>query len=129
METFATKEFLEKLETDSIEPFLKLVGWVKKSSSRSEVLFAFKTDFLHWIKVHESKIESVHILRRIPFEEQSLILVKLQFKKTVDPETKTLSELLSALENRLMDNFIRANNFKAGIPFYKYLLPNVSRAF
>jgi hypothetical protein len=96
MESLKTKEFLDKLKTNTLKPGLKLVGLVKKSDKEDEVLFASKHNFHHWVTIPAAMIESVVVLKNIQWGDASYTLVKLQLQTPTNPETKILYDLLAA---------------------------------
>jgi hypothetical protein len=96
MESLKTKDFLEKLKTNNLKPNLKLIGIVKKSDKEDEVLFASKHNFHHWVAIPASMIESVVVIKNIPWGEANYSLVKLNLQAPTTPESKTLYDLLAA---------------------------------
>ena len=96
MESLNTKEFLEKLKTNTLKAGLKLVGIVKKSDKDDEVQFASKQNPTHWVTIPASMIESVVVLKEIHWSDTNYTLVKLHLKTPSNAETKTLYDLLVA---------------------------------
>ena len=96
MESLKTKEFLEKLKTNTLKAGLKLVGIVKKSDNENEVLFAGKHNFSHWVAIPASMIESVTVVKELHWGDASYTLVKLHLQTPTNPETKILYDLLAA---------------------------------
>jgi hypothetical protein len=96
MESLKTKEFLEKLKTNSLKPGLKLIGFVKKSDKDNEVQFASKHNFHHWVTIPAAMIESVTVLKNFAWGDNNYTLVKLNLQTPTTPESKTLYDLLAA---------------------------------
>ena len=96
MESLNTKEFLEKLKTNTLKASLKLVGIVKKSDKDDEVHFASKHNPTHWVAIPVSMIESVTVLKELNWGDTSYTLVKLHLQTPTNAETKTLYNLLAA---------------------------------
>src|ERR1700752_3639744 len=96
MEILKTKEFLEKLKTDTLKTSLKLVGVVKKSDKDDEVLFASKHNPTHWVGIPAAMIESVIVLKEFHWGEAKYTLVKLHLQTPTNAETKALYDLLKA---------------------------------
>ena len=94
MESLNTKDFLEKLKNNSFKSTFSLVGIVKKSDKDNEILFAGKHNFNHWVAIPASMVESVTVLKSIPWGNNQYTFVKLNLNTPTNPETKTLYDLL-----------------------------------
>lgn len=98
MESLSSKEFLELLNTNSLKPSFTLKGIVKKSEKESEVLFARKGGFQHWVPIPASMIESVTVLKTFSKENEVYTVVKLHMKTPTTPEGEVLLKLISSDE-------------------------------
>lgn len=98
MESLSSKEFFEQLNNNSLKPSFTLKGIVKKSEKESEVLFAKKGDFEHWVPVPASMIESVTVLKTFSKGDEIYNVVKLYMKTPSTPEGEVLLKLLSSGE-------------------------------
>lgn len=98
MESLSSKEFFEQLKTNSLKPSFTLKGIVKKSEKESEVLFARKGDFEHWVPIPASMIESATVLKTFSKNNETYTVVKLHMKTPTTPEGEVLFKLLSSEE-------------------------------
>ena len=96
MESLSSKEFFDKLKSNTLKPSFVLKGIVKKSGKDSEVLFTRKGDFTKWVAISSDMIESVNVLKTFTKGNETFIVVKLHLKDPSTPEGKVLYELLSA---------------------------------
>ena len=98
MEKLTSKEFFDQLKANTLKPAFTLKGIVKKSENDSELLFTRKGDFINWIKIPSSAIESVIVLKTFSKEDKTFVVVKLHLKPPTSPEGKLFYELLSSIE-------------------------------
>jgi hypothetical protein len=68
---------------------------VKKSEKESEVLFARKGGFDHWVSIPSSMIESVTVLKTFSKENDVYTVVKLHMKTPTTREGEVLLKLIS----------------------------------
>lgn len=98
MESLTSKEFFEQLQKNTLKPALILKGIVKKSDKDAEVLFAKKGDFMNWIKVPASMVESVNVWKTFSKENETFALVKLRLKAPSNSEAQVLYDLLLSIK-------------------------------
>ena len=97
MGKITAKEFVEKMNSGNLQMPLKLWGLVKRSEKASELMFSFKTEPKHWIKIPESMIDSVCLVKNITCKDEPKAIVKLHLKMPTDEQGKILYSLLSGL--------------------------------
>lgn len=96
MEQLTTKEFMDKLQADSLKT-CTVTGLAKKSGNAAEILFKTIHADGDWIKLPASLIGSVVFLEHKDCSGEPCVLVKLHLTQPSTPESKVLYELLSAL--------------------------------
>src|SRR5581483_6103524 len=94
-------DFLAQLHDGKLRSTAHLFGLVKKSDNRSELLFAFKGESLDWIKIPESMIDHVHMIRKFHFEGECVAKVKIALKEPPTAEGRVLYDLLSGLSHKV----------------------------
>jgi hypothetical protein len=96
------KEFAEKLNSGNLKSSAHIIGKVKKSESKNEVLFAFKAPELQWMALPVSMIEHVHVIKSFKIENEDVSLVKIKLNQPSDKEAKVLYDLLAGMSEKLM---------------------------
>lgn len=110
METLTSKEFIEKLKSNSLKQSTCIKGIVKNSEKDAELLFKRKGDSA-WITMPSSMIESVKVIKTFTKENETFVVVKLQLKTPTTPEGKVLFELLSSAEKSCCDSKCECGKF------------------
>jgi hypothetical protein len=106
-EKLNAQDFLERLDSGKLSPRSTLFGKVKRSDNDSEILFAFKGDRSNWTPIPTNNIEHVHLIRSFTCHGEKMALVKLHLRSPSDPEAKLFQELLSALQAKVMDHYMK----------------------